>query len=38
VDISEFSHFFSFPCHISSPKLCISHFLWISVFSHYSRS
>ena len=26
VDISKFSTFFSFPCHISRPKVCISHF------------
>ena len=28
----------SFPRHISRPKVCISHFLWFSVFSPYSRS
>ena len=27
VDISKFSTFFSFPRHISRPKVCISHFL-----------
>ena len=37
-DISKFSTFFSFPRHISSPKVCISHILWFSVFSPYSRS
>ncbi|SFW06072.1 Uncharacterised protein [Chlamydia abortus] len=26
VDISKFSTFFSFPRHISRPKVCISHF------------
>jgi len=25
VDISKFSTFFSFPRHISRPKVCISH-------------
>jgi hypothetical protein len=38
VDISKFSTFFSFPRHISRPKVCISHFPWFSVFSPYSRS
>ena len=38
VDISKFSNFFSFPRHISRPKVCISHFPWFSVFSPYSRS
>ncbi|SFW06003.1 Uncharacterised protein [Chlamydia abortus] len=31
VDISKFSTFFSFPRHISRPKVCISHFLSFSV-------
>jgi hypothetical protein len=26
VDISKFSTFFTFPRHISRPKVCISHF------------
>ena len=38
VDNSKFSTFFSFPRLISSPKVCISHILWFSVFSPYSRS
>jgi hypothetical protein len=38
VDICKFSTFFSFPRHISLPKVCISHFPWFSVFSPYSRS
>ena len=38
VDISKFSNFFSFPRHISPPKVCTSHFLWFSVFWPYSRS
>jgi hypothetical protein len=32
VDISKFSTFFSFPCHISRPKVGISHFPLFSVF------
>ena len=38
MDISKFSTFFSFPRHISRPKVCISHFRWYSVLSPYSRS
>ena len=38
VDISKFSNFFSFLRRISRPKGCISHFLWFSVFSPYTRS
>jgi hypothetical protein len=38
VDLSKFSTLFSFPRHISRPKVCISHFPWFSVFSPYSRS
>ncbi|EAA20390.1 hypothetical protein, partial [Plasmodium yoelii yoelii] len=38
VDISKLSNFFSYPRLISCHKLCISHFLRISVFSPYSRS
>jgi len=38
VDNSKFSNFFSFPRHVSHPKVCISHFLWFSVFLPYSRS
>ena len=37
VDISKFSTFFSFPRHISRPKMCIFHFPWFSVFSPYSN-
>ena len=38
VDISKLSNFFSFPHHISRPKVCITHILWYSGFSPYSRS
>ena len=38
VDISKFSPFFSFPRYISSPKVCISHSPWFSVFLPYSTS
>ncbi len=38
VDISKLSNLFTFPRHISRPKVCISHFPWFSVFSPYSRS
>ena len=34
----NFPPFFSFPLHISRPKVCISHFPWFSVFSPYSSS
>ena len=34
----KLSNFFSFPRHISRPKVCISHFPGFSVFSPYSRS
>ena len=37
-DISVLSNFLSFHRLISSPKVCISHILWFSVFSPYSRS
>jgi hypothetical protein len=38
VYISKFSTFFSFPRHISRPKVCISHFPLFSVFSPYFKS
>jgi len=38
VYLSKLSNFFSFPRHISRPKVCISYFPWISVFLPYSRS
>ncbi|KRY64795.1 hypothetical protein T4D_1048 [Trichinella pseudospiralis] len=47
VDISEFSTFFSYRCHISRPKvsrhipgppLCISHFSRFSVISSFFKS
>ena len=34
----NFPPFFSFPFHISHPKVCISHLPWFSVLLPYSRS
>ena len=36
--IQKSERHFQVPCHISRPKVCISHFPWFSVFSPYSRS